>query len=128
MTGLVIERKREVLGVVVAIVGYHVEQHQPKGPQEVGMVAGEGLRDLEHVGVVGRRDAKVGVDQVGEGVHVNATIGIGPIESPDGKKTAHASATTDLEQPGRWHVDPGGPGHQAVGILHGTGLVAVWAG
>ena len=52
-TGLVIEDEREVLRMVVTVVGGDVKQHQPKQSQQVGMVSRQCPRDLEQVGVVG---------------------------------------------------------------------------
>ncbi len=86
------------------------------------MAARQSLCGLEQVGVVGGGDAEVGVDHVGEGVHVDAAIRPRPVEPPHREVPLNFAAMLEHKQARGRHIYPGGERHQAVCIFDRSGL------
>ena len=66
----------EVFHVIVPVVRQHVEDHPTVAFQNVLVISGQDPRHLEELAVVAARDAEVGVDQITEGVHVEAAVAL----------------------------------------------------
>ena len=88
------------------------------------MVARQHRGGLEQVGVIGRRDAKIRLDEVAEGVDVEAPVAVA-VESFHAEE---ALAFGSLEETRQGHVDAGRGGHEGIGVFDGPGIGHVFLG
>jgi hypothetical protein len=109
------ENVRNVLGVIVPVVGQDVEAGEPERPLHFRGVPGKYLRGGEEAVVVEGRRPVIGVQQAGKAVHVDAPVAV-PIEPLD----AEVPVLLGAEKMGFRHRDACGAGHQTVGVFDGA--------